>query len=190
MIVALAVGLALGIQALVVKPFQIPTPSMVPTLEPGQKILVNRLVYRFGSPDIGDVVVFHPPAGADNGGQRCGDPTKAVDEPCSQPTEEASDDNFVKRVVAGPGDRLRIEDGHPVVNGEPMDDEPYIKPCPVPGGECDLEQEITIPPEHYFMMGDNRGSSLDSRFWGPVPEDWIIGQAFFTYWPLDRLGTL
>ena len=55
---------------------------------------------------------------------------------------------------------------------------------------CNLPEEITIPPDHYFMMGDNRGASDDSRFWGPVPRDWIIGQAFFTYWPPDRIGLL
>jgi signal peptidase I len=75
-----------------------------------------------------------------------------------------------------------------IVNGEPIPDD-FIKPCGSSRG-CNLPKEITIPPDHYFMMGDNRGSSDDSRFWGPVPKDWIIGKAFATYWPLDRIGLL
>lgn len=189
MIVVAAVGLALGIQAFVVKPYEIPSGSMLPTVEKNQKILVNRLAYRFGSPETGDIAVFHPPVAAENGGTRCGATDNPIDAPCAMPVEEASDENFVKRVVAGPGDRLRIEEGHPVVNGEPAGDEAYIRPC-VGAAICNLEEEITIPAGHYFMMGDNRGDSLDSRYWGPVPEDWFIGQAFLTYWPLDRFGTL
>ena len=96
--------------------------------------------------------------------------------------------NFIKRVVAGPGDRLRIDDGHVVLNGK-QQTEPFAEPCG--GGDgCDFPTEITIPAGHYFMMGDNRGSSDDSRFWGPVPEKWIIGQAFATYWPPKRIGLL
>ena len=69
-------------------------------------------------------------------------------------------------------------------------DEPFINPCGSSGPPCELPKEITIPPDHYFMMGDNRGASDDSRFWGPVPRDWIIGEAFATYWPPNRIGGL
>jgi signal peptidase I len=185
-IVALAVGLALGIQAFLIKPYQIPSESMEPTLDVGQRVLVNRFIYHFTDPEIGDIIVFHPPAGADGGGVECGVNRTPV-EPCPRPTPQESDQNFIKRIVAGPGDRLSVRDGHPVVNGVEKTDENYITPCRG-GGACDLPKAITIPPDHYFMMGDNRGSSDDSRFWGPVPRDWIIGKAFATYWPPDRLG--
>ena len=186
MIVALALGLALGIQAFLIKPYQIPSGSMEPTLDIGQRVLVNRFVYHFGDPGINDIVVFHPPAGADRGTE-CGvrrDPA----EPCPEGTPERSDQNFIKRIVAGPGDRLQILNGHPVVNGE-VAQEDFILPCNG-GGACNLPKAITIPPDSYFMMGDNRGSSDDSRFWGPVPRDWIIGKAFVTYWPPKRVGIL
>jgi signal peptidase I len=186
-IVAMAIGLALGIQAFLVKPYQIPSASMEPTLVPGERVLVNRLSYSIGGdPSIGDIVVFHPPSGADNGGKECG-VERPMDQPCPEGTPEQSDQNFIKRIVAGPGDTLYIEDGHPVVNGEKKTDEPYIRAC---GGgvDCNMQESITIPPDHYFMMGDNRGESDDSRFWGPVPEDWIIGKAFFTYWPPKEIG--
>jgi signal peptidase I len=187
-IVALAIGLALGIQAFVVKPYQIPSPSMEPTLDVGQRVLVNRFSFRLGGdPEVGDVVVFHPPAGAERGNQ-CG-VDKEQDQPCPEPTPEMADTNFIKRVVAGPGDTLAIEDGVPVVNGELQDGEDYIKPCRGLGG-CNFPREITIPEDHYFMMGDNRGASDDSRYWGPVPRDWLIGEAFFTYWPPKRVGLL
>jgi signal peptidase I len=185
-IVALAIGLALLIQAYLVKPYQIPSPSMEPTLDVGQRVLVNRVTYHLHDPHIGDIVVFHPPAGAENG-KECG-VEPGPREPCPEPTPEQSDTNFIKRIVAGPGDRLSINNGHPVVNGVEAE-EGFIRPCRG-GSECDLPQPITIPPGHYFMMGDNRGSSDDSRFWGPVPRDWIIGEAFFTYWPPDRIGIL
>ena len=105
-----------------------------------------------------------------------------------RPTHEA-DENFIKRVVAVPGDTLSIKNGIPIVNGEPFTGDWEIRPCRGIGG-CDFPKPITIPPDHYFMMGDNRGASDDSRYWGPVPRDWIIGEAFFTYWPPDRLGFL
>jgi signal peptidase I len=174
------------IQAFVVKPFQIPSGSMLPTLEINQRVLVERVGYHLGDPSIGDIVVFHPPLGADGPGPDCGAPEENG-QVCSAPVDEPSDTNFIKRVVAGPGDTLSIKDGHPVVNGE-VAVEDFINPCRATGNGCNLPQEITIPPDHYFMMGDNRGASDDSRFWGPVPSDWIIGKAFATYWPPDRLG--
>jgi signal peptidase I len=186
-IVALALGLALGIQAWLVKPYQIPSQSMEPTLDVGQRVLVNRFLYHFTDPEIGDIVVFHPPAGADSGGE-CGSTTTSFEQACAKPTPARSDQNFIKRIVAGPGDRLSIRNGHPVVNGVEKTDEPYTMPCGPGGGSCTLPKPIVIPPDHYFMMGDNRGASQDSRFWGPVPREWIIGKAFATYWPPDRVG--
>src|SRR4029450_11547893 len=111
LIVAVALGLALGIQAFLVKPYRIPSPSMVPTLVEGQRILVNRIGNRFSDPEIGDIVVFHPPAGAEErAGGGSGPPPEG--QPCDTRTEQRADVNFVKRVVAGPGDRIAIEDGH------------------------------------------------------------------------------
>lgn len=180
-------GLALAIQAWVVKPYKIPSGSMEPTLDIGQRVLVNRFVYHFKDPKIGDIVVFHPPKGADQG-EVCGAVRKNR-EPCSKPTPEESSQNFIKRIVAEPGDTVAIKEGHPVVNGVEKKDEPYINPCPT-DPNCNMSKPITVPPDMYFMMGDNRGASDDSRFWGPVPRDWIIGEAFATYWPPDRIGTL
>jgi signal peptidase I len=179
-----AIAIALAIQAFVVKPYQIPSPSMEPTLDVGQRVLVNRFSFRLGGdPDVGDIVVFHPPAGAESG-NKCG-VSKQPRQPCPEPTAEMAESNFIKRVVAGPGDTLKIVDGNPVVDGEVVDDPDWsIRSCQ----SCDFPEEITIPPDHYFMMGDNRGQSDDSRYWGPVPRDWLIGEAFFTYWPPKRIG--
>jgi signal peptidase I len=186
MIVVVALGLALGIQAFLVKPYRIPSGSMLPTLEVNQRVLVNRIGARFGDPEVGDVVVFHPPVGAEEG-NTCGAP-KPDDQVCAQPTDEKADVNFIKRVVAGPGDRLAIRNGRVILNGE-RQEEDFIRPCG--GGEdCSFPREIRVPADHYFMMGDNRGESDDSRFWGPVPRDWIIGGAFGTYWPPNRIGLL
>jgi signal peptidase I len=187
-IVALALGLALAIQAWVVKPYQIPSESMEPTLDVGQRVLVNRFLYNFTDPSIGDIVVFHPPAGADHaGGEECGI-NRQDGEACPKPSKAESDQNFIKRIVAGPGDELSIREGHPVVNGEWKREESFINPCAPRDPRCNMPKTITIPPDHYFMMGDNRGASDDSRFWGPVPRDWLIGKAFATYWPPDRVG--
>ncbi len=186
LIVAVALGLALGIQAFLIKPYKIPSESMVPTLTVGQRVLVNRIGARFSEPDVGDVVVFHPPTGAEQD-DMCGTPAPNG-QVCLKATPEKAEVNFIKRIVAGPGDKLKIVHGRVFRNGKQVK-EPYIRPCGV-GDGCDYPTEITIPAGHYFMMGDNRGSSDDSRFWGPVPDDWIIGGAFATYWPPGRIGLL
>jgi signal peptidase I len=185
--VAVAVGLAILIQAFIIKPYRIPSPSMVPTLIPGQRVLTNRLI---NHPSIGDVVVFHPPHGADFASPVCGDAAQGTShqQACDQPTAAESNQTFIKRVVAGPGDRLSIVSGHVIRNGK-REKDGYIEPCGA-DSSCNFPQTITVPPGDYFMMGDNRGLSDDSRFWGPVPDKWIIGVAFFTYWPPDRIGTL
>jgi signal peptidase I len=185
-IVVVAILLALGIQAFLVKPFRIPSESMVPTLAVGQRVLVDRITTRFSDPGRGDIVVFHPPAGADQG--TCGELGTPTDQACDQPTNSRSKTNFIKRVVGLPGDQLKVLDGRVYINGKPQN-ESFARSdanCPI----CDLPKPIKIPPGHFFMMGDNRGQSADSREWGPVPEKWIIGRAFFTYWPPDRIGPL
>ena len=189
MIVAVALGLALGIQAFLVKPFRIPTGSMIPTLDEGQRVLVDRVSFRFSEPSRGDVVVFKPPKGADI--HACGNPQQPGDgHPCSKETPERSDQNFIKRIVGLPGDRLKVIDGRVYINNQ-RQDEPFINPDYDPDCDgCQLPRAITIPPDHFFMMGDNRDASEDSRFWGPVPKEWIIGNAFATYWPPKKIGTL
>jgi signal peptidase I len=185
--VGVAVGLALLIQAFIVKPYKIPSPSMEPTLSIGQRVLANRLI---DHPSVGDIVVFHPPQGADPTNGTCGNRNQGAGHPqaCDEPTSGESSQTFIKRVVGGPGDVIRILDGHVYRNGARENDS-YIRGCA--GGEiCNFPTPIKVPPGDYFMMGDNRGESDDSRFWGPVPDKWIIGVAFFTYWPPDRIGFL
>ena len=134
----MAIGLALVIQAFVVKPYQIPSQSMEPTLDVGQRVLVNRVNYHFGDPDRGDIVVFHPPKGAD--ANQCGaerasgkgngeDTYNPSSQACPLPTSEESDTNFIKRIVAGPGDTL-YDQGRPSRRQRrDQSDEDYIKPC-------------------------------------------------------------
>jgi len=186
--VAVAIGLALLIQAFIVKPYRIPTRSMVPTLEVGQRVLANRLI---SHPSVGDVVVFHPPVGADQDPPVCGSQNQGSGhaQACDLSTPGESAQTFIKRVVGGPGDRIKIVDGHVYRNGV-AEKEAYTIPCTPDTEDCNFPDPIVIPPGEYFMMGDNRGYSDDSRFWGPVPDKWIIGVAFFTYWPPDRIGTL
>jgi len=190
-IVVVALGLALAVQAWLVKPYRIPSGSMEPTLKIGQRILVDRIGMHFGSPHIGEVMVFHPPADYTS----CADPKQGeTSDDTFEPqacdhlqTQEASV-TFVKRVVGLPGDHLKIIDGHVWRNGK-KESAPYAVPCgnnPV----CNFPKTIVVPKGDYYMMGDNRGLSDDSRYWGPVPQSWIIGTAFFTYWPPDRIGTL
>jgi signal peptidase I len=189
-IVALALGLALLIQAFLIKPYQIPSGSMEPTLDVGQRVLVNRFIYHFTDPKPGDVVVFHPPKGVSANGPECGVQPESG-QACPEATEGEASDTFIKRIVAGPGDTVAVRDGIPIINGTPEQPDGYeITPCGPGGQGCDLPVPITVPEGHFFMMGDNRGQSDDSRFWGPLPEESLIGKAFGTYWPPNRIGGL
>lgn len=172
-------------RVLLYKPFRIPSENMKPTLVIGDRIAVRRLGGY--TPERGDIVVANPPVGAET--LECGEPgfdPAARRQACARPTEEQSKQTFVQRVVAVGGDRLKIEDGRAVVNAKRAN-EPNITPdetCDI----CNLPREITIPEDHVFLMGDNRGGSADSRLWGPVREDWIVGPVSFRYWPLDRIA--
>ena len=179
LVAAVAIGLALLIQAFLVKPYRIPSGSMLPTLRVGQRILVDRIGSNFSSPRIGDIVVFHPPKYYSRG---CANPSEGVNRDgqyatrgCAVRQALPSSLTFVKRVVGLPGDRLRIVGGHVYRDGV-RERDAYIDPCHGIGS-CDFPGTIAVPRGDYYMMGDNRGESDDSRFWGPVPKAWIIGEA-------------
>ncbi len=191
-IVAVALGLAFLIQAFIVKPYRIPSGSMLPTLHIDQRVLVDRIGSNFISPKVGQIIVFHPPSNYQAG---CVDPNQGENQagedaaqPCGVPWSQESSQTFIKRVVGLPGDHISIRNGHVIRNGI-QEKDPYIEPCGA-DGSCNFLRPIVVPKNDYYMMGDNRGESDDSRFWGPVPKSWIIGQAFFTYWPPDRIGFL
>ena len=184
LIVAAALGLALLIQAFLVKPYRIPSESMEPTLDVGERVLVNRVNYQLERPRPGRHRRLPSPEGRRRGQASAGCRRPSPDQPCPRPTEKRSDVNFIKRVVALPGDTLAIRDGHAVVNGK-VQDEPFTGTLRIGRRMLASRRPIKVPPDHFFMMGDNRGASDDSRFWGPVPKKWIIGQAFFTYWPVE-----
>ena len=177
-VAVVAIALALLTQAYLVKPYRIPSESMASTLRPGDRVLVNRVVYRLREPHRGDVMVFRYP--------------------------EDRDIVFIKRIVGVPGDTLQVRDGRLWVNGR-LADEPYVHrttgsldptaaPGPVSGSTIrepwSLARPYIVPAGSYFVMGDNRTDSDDSRFWGTVPRADIIGEGFVVSWPLGRWAAL
>jgi signal peptidase I len=158
-----------------VKAYRVPSESMAPTIAIGDRVLVSR---HAGRPSIGDVVIAQPPAGALD--DRCG-ARKPEDAPCARGTSALSDVKYVKRVVAGPGDTVAIRRGLVIRNGK-LVREPYARQC----GDrdlCELPRAITVPADAWFLLGDNRGASDDSRIWGPVPTRAILGSVELRYWP-------
>ena len=151
--------------------YRVTSSSMEPTIQVGQQVAAASL----GAPAIGDIVVFHPPTGARASNPVCGvsEQGSGSTQPCDTPLPQESSAIFVKRVVAGPGDLVSIVDGHVLRNGVREPDS-YIAPCT--GDEaCDFPTPVRVPAGEYYLLGDNRGVSDDSRFWGPVPRAWIIG---------------
>jgi signal peptidase I len=191
LIVVAALGLALVVEGFFVKPYRIPSVSMVPTLAVGQRVLVNRLELRFSSLHVGDIVVFHPPADYNdcaNANQGQADAGPGPEQACDAAQAKDSSTTFIKRLVGLPGDHLQIRAGHVIRNGVAEHDS-YIVACQR-DADCNFPATIVVPPGEYYMMGDNRPDSQDSRFWGPVKRAWIIGKAFLTYWPPSRIGFL
>jgi signal peptidase I len=173
--------------------FRLKAGSMEPTIDIEESFAVNKDAYDDATPQRRDIVVVHPPRGATTGTPRCGVPTGPT-RICARPTRRWEEDlTFVKRVVALPGERLGIRDGRAVVDGKPLD-EPYANLEACLDDTCTMDGTITVPDGHFFLMGDNRGASDDSRFWGPVPQDRIVGRVD-DCWPLglrctedDRTG--
>jgi signal peptidase I len=159
--------------------FRVPSESMQPTLTLGERLVSTRT----SNPSVGDIVVVHPPAGAIENACGAEHSPRSI---CPRPTPERSDEQFIERVVATPGDRVTIVEGRVHRNGAPAD-EPYIQAdaaCDI----CNLPEEVRVPEDHYLVLGDNRGASSDSRIWGPVPSDWIVGKVRLRYWPPSNIG--
>ncbi len=168
--IAVAAAFVLVFEAEIAKPFRIPSASMETTLhcarpgddceaKIGDRIMANRLAYRFGDPKRGQIVVFHAPRDA------CG-----------------VGGTFVKRLIGLPGDTVAEHDGRVSVNGRRLD-EPYVSPRL----RDHLTQTWHVPRGRYFLMGDDRANSCDSRIWGTVPRSSLIGPVLFIYWPPSRL---
>lgn len=184
-VIPLAAVLGLALLAVLflrtdVQTFRIPSESMAPTLRIDDRITANKEAYDEEDPRRGDIIVSHPPRGAIEGGAQCGRRVDA-NELCPEPAGGPADVFFVHRIVALPGDRLRIVDGHAIVDGKRLA-EPWAQECGG-GPQCTFRGEITIAPDHYFVMGDNRGASDDSRFWGPIRRESIVGRVD-DCWPL------
>jgi signal peptidase I len=189
-VVTLAVALAIAwlAQAFVIKPYRVPTPSMVPTLEPGDRVLADRLSLDFSDPHRFQIVVFHPP--------HCAAPHSDGMGVCTTPERNFRDGlagtTFIKRVIGLPGETVWSQDGKIWVQDGTSPkfslSEPYVSNHQAVAGRA--LQRTTIPPGYYLLMGDNRGISDDSRDWGLEPRDGIIGVARARYWPIRRIGTL
>jgi signal peptidase I len=150
--------------------YRAPSESMVPTIKAGDRFAVLKV----GTPKLGDIVVHYPPAGAETGDGCAAKPRAG--EMCARSLGGHADVKFVKRIVAVGGDRISMRDGKVVRNGRP---ETTDGPQACSGRECNFPRTITVPEGTYYMLGDNRGASDDSRFWGPVRTDWVIGRYWF-----------
>lgn len=213
-LVALALGIALLIKAFLVQAFYIPSASMEPTLRQGDRVLVNKLSYRFGEPNRGDVVVFHDPypdpcettddeqapAGCERAfGRRVLDWFAEV---FGLPTADTRD--FIKRIVALPGETVQIENGEVYVcgepdcvplgpNGEPRDGRKITFESSADKGprlDRDDVPAFPVPEDQYYVMGDNRANSSDSRNFRGIAREKIIGKAFVVVWPPTRFTGL
>ncbi|HZJ25514.1 MAG TPA: signal peptidase I, partial [Acidimicrobiia bacterium] len=171
--VVAAILIAFVVKTLVFAVFYIPSGSMEPTLAISDRIAVSKLSYRLHDVHRGDIVVFEAPEG----------------------TRTAEIKDLVKRVIGLPGDEIEGHDGGIFINGQLLD-QPWLPPgVQTDTFACETEYEGQpgciagrVPEGTYFVMGDNRGSSLDSRTFGPIHEDWIVGRAFLTIWPVTRIG--
>jgi len=175
-IIVVALVAALLIKTFVIQAFYIPSGSMEPTLKPGDRVLVNKLSYDFHSVHIGDIIVFRRPPR---------DTTPGIDD-------------LIKRVVALGGETVQVKDCGVWVDGkeekQPWEPKGWQNPlseyCTTWPAGAFLPNPYTVPKGYVFVMGDNRGNSYDSRYWGPLPDSYIVGRAFVRIWPPGRIGLL
>jgi signal peptidase I len=152
-------------------PFRVPAESMLPTYKVNERVSVDLNAVGGRGVKVGDVIILTPPKGANS--NSCG-VAHRDDQPCPRPTPKSIRGlYFLKRVVAEGGDTVALRQGQTVRNGE-LQDEPFIRKCRP--GFCNFPVPMTVPDGYVFVLGDNRGASDDSRFWGPIPRRWIAGR--------------
>jgi len=167
-VILLTLGVSLGIRTFIAEPRFIPSLSMFPTMDIGDRLVAEKVSFTVGGREIraGDIVIFHPPARA------------------ARTLKISTNEVFIKRVVAVGGDEVEVRNGRTLVNGEPRKDL-YTLEAP----RYTLEP-VYVPEGSVFVMGDNRNNSYDSHAWGPLPLENIIGRAVFNYWPPTKIGTI
>jgi len=172
--------IAVVIKTFLIQPFWIPSESMLPTIEVNDRVMVNKLAYKWGEPQRGDVVVFRDPREAEIEESLPEAVIRSVLEAVGIRTR--GDEDLIKRVVGLPGETIEVRDNHVVVNGTPIE-EGYLPDVFMPD-----EPPITVGPDEVFVMGDNRDASFDSRRFGAIPLDDLVGEAFVTIWPISHIG--
>jgi len=181
-LIVIALVIAVFIKTFLVQTFFIPSGSMEHTLEIGDRVMVNKLAYGSGMPDRGDIVVFMPPWGnTEESEPFFSAVVRHIGE--SLGVQSPNIEDLIKRVIAMGGDTSEISDNQLYVDGEPVD-EPYL----FPGTNMPDFGPVTVPAGNVFVMGDNRDHSKDSRVFGAIPADSIVGKAFVRIWPLKRIG--
>lgn len=184
-LVLIALIVAVVIKTFLIQAFFIPSASMVATLEVNDRVLVNKLAFTFGEPGVGDVIVFDSPFATDGPDESVVEKvTRNIAEALGLRTAGAAD--LIKRIVAVGGDTVEIDNNRVLVNGVAIDESAYL----APGSTMPDMAVTTIPDGHVWVMGDNRNKSQDSRRFGPIPSEEIIGRAFVIVWPFDRWGGL
>ena len=185
LLLGVAFLIAFLVKTFVAQAFFIPSESMVHTLEVGDRVLVSRMSYKLHEPRRGDVVVFTSPFESEGTGDDRSVPSRVIHTVLeSVGLRQPSTEDFIKRVIALPGETVEGKDGKIRVNGRELV-EPYLAEEPV--GDFPAKM---IPEDHVWVMGDNRNRSSDSRVFGPIKESKIVGRAILRIWPLNRLGFL
>jgi signal peptidase I len=179
-LVLIALVLAVLVKTVAFQAFFIPSESMVDTLQVNDRVLVNKISYRLGDPQRGDVVVFDRTPDTEE--SLVGALLRNLAESVGVRTPEA---DLIKRVIGLPGETVAIRDNTVLIDGVPIA-EPYLRDV----ARTSNMEPLTIPDDEYFVMGDNRSRSLDSRSFGPISRDEIVGKAFVIIWPTSRWGGL
>jgi signal peptidase I len=172
--IGLSVVLALGVRSFVADSRYIPSGSMLPTLQVDDRLIIDKISYRFADPVRGDIVVFYPTAQLEKELQADGE--KKFKEP------------FIKRVIGVPGDRIDVKGGKVYVNGKVLSERYLGEPPAYKWSSTELTPDGIVPKGNYLVLGDNRNNSYDGHYWGFVPKDKIIGKAIVRFWPINRAG--